>query len=55
MTCLKCGNGRARVVDSREVELGKIMRIRECDSCSYRFKTYEIMEDLSKETGGMKI
>jgi len=54
MRCIYCGDGKTKVVDSRESE-GRIRRRRECTECSERFTTYERAEDLDiqvvKENG----
>jgi transcriptional repressor NrdR len=42
MRCPNCENQTTRVIDSRDLEGGStIRRRRECESCSYRFTTYE--------------
>jgi transcriptional repressor NrdR len=42
MRCPRCENDATRVIDSRDLESGStIRRRRECESCSYRFTTYE--------------
>ncbi len=42
MKCSKCDSMRTRVIDSRVTEKGyTIRRRRVCESCSYRFTTYE--------------
>ena len=42
MRCPRCENPGTRVVDSRDLEAGStIRRRRECESCGYRFTTYE--------------
>lgn len=42
MRCPKCGNGKDRVVDSRNIKGGEsIRRRRECLACRHRFTTYE--------------
>ena len=42
MKCPKCKNMDSKVVDSRMVEEGTIIRRRrECERCSYRFTTFE--------------
>ena len=54
MRCIYCGDGKTKVVDSRESE-GRIRRRRECTECIERFTTYERAEDLDiqvvKENG----
>jgi transcriptional repressor NrdR len=46
MRCPKCGDVDSKVLDSRVSEDGKaIRRRRECYSCSYRFTTYEKVEE----------
>jgi transcriptional repressor NrdR len=45
MKCPSCGDMDTRVVDSRSAKEGiEIRRRRQCDSCSYRFTTYEHAE-----------
>ena len=42
MKCSKCDSMRTRVIDSRVTEKGyTIRRRRVCESCSFRFTTYE--------------
>lgn len=44
--CAKCHHKNSRVLDSRPIEEGKsIRRRRECESCSYRFTTFERREE----------
>ncbi|RGQ05945.1 hypothetical protein DWY46_04705 [Blautia obeum] len=45
MICPRCGEGRAVVKDTRDVECGEVKRFRKCDKCGYIFHTYEITED----------
>ena len=40
MICPKCGDGRAVVKDTRDVDSGEVKRFRKCDKCGY-----EITED----------
>ncbi len=45
MKCPRCGYNNSRVVDSRQTEDGKtIRRRRECESCGFRFTTFERIE-----------
>jgi transcriptional repressor NrdR len=45
MQCIKCGNLKDKVVDSREAKGSlAIRRRRECLNCGYRFTTYEQLE-----------
>lgn len=47
MICPHCGNENTRVIDSRlNKEKNSIRRRRECERCSFRFTTYEVIEDL---------
>ncbi|AKP48073.1 MULTISPECIES: transcriptional regulator NrdR [Bacillus] len=47
MRCPACQHNGTRVVDSRPVDEGRsIRRRRECESCSYRFTTFERVEEL---------
>lgn len=47
MKCPSCHNSSTRVLDSRPVDEGKsIRRRRECEACSYRFTTFEKVEDI---------
>ena len=50
MVCPKCGCADDKVVDSRSCREGAaIRRRRECESCGYRFTTYEeIVKDETK-------
>ena len=42
MRCPSCDHETTRVIDSRDLENGStIRRRRECESCAYRFTTYE--------------
>ncbi len=42
MKCPKCKNMDSKVVDSRMIEEGSIIRRRrECERCAYRFSTFE--------------
>jgi transcriptional repressor NrdR len=47
MKCPTCHNNSTRVLDSRPVDEGKsIRRRRECEACSYRFTTFEKVEEI---------
>ncbi|MBM7648857.1 transcriptional repressor NrdR [Bacillus ectoiniformans] len=47
MKCPACQHNGTRVIDSRPVDEGRsIRRRRECEECSYRFTTFEKVEDL---------
>jgi transcriptional repressor NrdR len=42
MRCPRCNESGTRVIDSRDLENGSsIRRRRECETCAYRFTTYE--------------
>lgn len=42
MRCPRCNEAGTRVIDSRDLEGGStIRRRRECETCAYRFTTYE--------------
>jgi transcriptional repressor NrdR len=46
MKCPSCQNNNSRVIDSRPVDDGRsIRRRRECEQCSYRFTTFEKVEE----------
>jgi transcriptional repressor NrdR len=46
MRCPSCHNNNSRVIDSRPVDEGRsIRRRRECEQCSYRFTTFEKIEE----------
>ncbi|RAL26818.1 transcriptional regulator NrdR [Thermoflavimicrobium daqui] len=46
MRCPYCGNQGSRVLDSRPIHDGKaIRRRRECERCSQRFTTFEMIEE----------
>lgn len=45
MICPECGEGKAKVQDTRDIECGKVKRLRKCEKCGYMFHTYEIAED----------
>ncbi len=46
MKCPRCDSSKTRVVDSREgVEGRSVRRRRECESCEFRFTTFERIED----------
>ncbi|WP_377888213.1 transcriptional regulator NrdR [Alkalihalobacillus sp. R86527] len=47
MRCPNCNNNGTRVLDSRPVHEGRsIRRRRECESCTYRFTTFETVEEI---------
>ncbi|MCM3619407.1 transcriptional regulator NrdR [Sutcliffiella horikoshii] len=47
MKCPACNHNGTKVLDSRPVEEGRsIRRRRECESCSYRFTTFEKVEEM---------
>ncbi|MCM3588628.1 transcriptional regulator NrdR [Mesobacillus maritimus] len=47
MKCPACQNNNTRVLDSRPVDEGRsIRRRRECEACSYRFTTFEKVEEI---------
>lgn len=47
MRCPSCQNKNTRVLDSRPIEEGDaIRRRRECEECSYRFTTFERIEEM---------
>lgn len=47
MRCPKCGCEESKVVDSRPADNNEsIRRRRECESCGFRFTTYERREEL---------
>lgn len=47
MKCPKCKNMDSKVVDSRMIEAGQVVRRRrECEFCTYRFTTFERAEML---------
>ncbi len=47
MKCPNCEYKSTRVLDSRPIDEGKtIRRRRECDSCNYRFTTFERVEEI---------
>ncbi|WP_414837236.1 transcriptional regulator NrdR [Candidatus Nanosalina sp. VS9-1] len=43
MKCIYCGNGKSKVIDTRD-SCEKIRRRRECKDCGRRFTTYETAE-----------
>ena len=46
MKCPRCDSRKTRVVDSREgIEGRSVRRRRECESCEFRFTTFERIED----------
>lgn len=46
MKCTRCDSQKTRVVDSREgVDGRSVRRRRECEACSFRFTTFERVED----------
>ena len=48
MKCPRCLSGDSKVIDSRPVEENNsIRRRRECESCHFRFTTYEIIDTLT--------
>lgn len=45
MRCPACNYNGTKVLDSRPVQdFGSIRRRRECESCGYRFTTFEMVE-----------
>ena len=47
MKCPRCDSPKVRVVDSREGADGRsVRRRRECESCAFRFTTFERIEDI---------
>ncbi|GGH86787.1 transcriptional repressor NrdR [Pullulanibacillus pueri] len=47
MRCPNCQHNGTRVLDSRPVEDGRsIRRRRECESCHFRFTTFETVEEI---------
>lgn len=45
MQCPKCHEKNTKVIDSRSIEEGKATRRRrKCDTCDYRFSTFERLE-----------
>ncbi|PPA71604.1 transcriptional regulator NrdR [Jeotgalibacillus proteolyticus] len=47
MKCPSCHESATRVIDSRQIDEGKaIRRRRECESCQYRFTTFEKVEEI---------
>lgn len=47
MKCPRCGSSKTRVVDSREGGDGRsVRRRRECEQCSFRFTTFERIEEV---------
>ncbi len=45
MRCPTCQNKNSKVLDSRPIEEGRsIRRRRECESCGFRFTTFERTE-----------
>lgn len=47
MNCPRCSSDRTRVVDSREGADGRsVRRRRECESCEFRFTTFERIEEM---------
>lgn len=45
MKCPECNCEESKVIDSRPTE-NRVRRRRECIKCSYRFTTYEIIEEI---------
>ncbi|GGI66060.1 transcriptional regulator NrdR [Enterococcus alcedinis] len=46
MQCPKCHHNSSKVVDSRQADDGRaIRRRRECESCGFRFTTFERIEE----------
>ena len=46
MKCARCDSSKVRVVDSREgVDGRSVRRRRECESCEFRFTTFERIEE----------
>ncbi|TFD92479.1 MULTISPECIES: transcriptional regulator NrdR [Jeotgalibacillus] len=47
MKCPSCHENNTRVIDSRQIDEGRsIRRRRECESCHYRFTTFEKVEEV---------
>ena len=52
MQCIECGSAKTRVIDSRRLKKGKIIRRRrQCEKCFCRFTTYELTELLLAKNG----
>lgn len=49
MICPRCGEGRAVVKDTRDVEFGEVKRSRKCDNCGYIFHTREVTKEVFEE------
>ena len=48
MLCPKCSENNTKVLDSRETDGNKaVRRRRECETCGFRFTTFEIIESTS--------
>ncbi len=46
MKCPKCNKEESKVIDSRSIQGGtSIRRRRECESCTYRYTTYEYIQE----------
>lgn len=53
-TCLKCGNGRAKIVVSRvmwEWDVGTVMRVLRCPECKRDFIQTITQENRGRHTG----
>jgi len=40
MICPRCGDGRAVVKDTRDVDSGEVKRFRKCDKCGYSYSEF---------------
>jgi len=58
MNCPKCKSENLCVVDSRDTDERSVRRRRQCDSCNFRFTTYERFEPIKlnvlKRSGGIE-
>lgn len=43
MRCPRCGSQNTKTIDSRPTAVSR-RRIHKCNSCGFRYRTYEIME-----------
>lgn len=59
MNCPKCKSENLCVVDSRDTDERSVRRRRQCDSCGYRFTTYERFEPIKlnvlKRSGNIEL
>lgn len=49
MICPRCGDGKTKVYNTRDIDCGAVKRSRKCDKCGYIFHTREITKAVFEE------